>query len=77
LVADKVLLEDVSGPEQLNEYYEQEGLVGTVEKINHLVAKTGVMATRSSGTISNDTMLSVLEESVYLGHWRYFGRRVK
>jgi hypothetical protein len=72
LLADKILLEDVVQPEQLAGYYEQEGIVGIDAKITHLLEKTGVIATRSSGTVSNDTLLSLLEESVYLGHWRHF-----
>jgi hypothetical protein len=72
LIADKILLEDVTNHEQLAGYYEQEGLADTSEKIKHLVAKTGVIATRRSSAINNDAMLSLLEESVYLGHWRYF-----
>jgi hypothetical protein len=65
-------LEDVISPEQLAEYYEQEGLVGIGAKIAHLIEKTGVIATRSSSRINDDDMLSLLEESVYLGHWRNF-----
>ena len=72
LVADRVLLEDVVSPEQLAGYYEQEGLADESAKIAHLIEKTGVIATRSSSHIKDDDMLSLLEESVYLGHWRNF-----
>jgi len=72
LVADKIPLEDVVSPEQLAGYYEQEGLADVGAKIAHLIEKTGVIATRSSSRIKDDDMLSLLEESVYLGHWRNF-----
>jgi hypothetical protein len=72
LTIDKILLEDVVSPEQLNEYYGQEGLADVGAKIDHLIEKTGVMAIRGSKAIKDDEMLSLLEESVYLGHWRHF-----
>lgn len=71
-VADRILLEDVTSHEQLAEYYGQEGLADEGAKIAHLIEKTGVIATRSSNRIKDGDMLSLLEESVYLGHWRNF-----
>ncbi|GBU20293.1 hypothetical protein R80B4_00169 [Fibrobacteres bacterium R8-0-B4] len=71
-VADRILLEDVTGPEQLAEYYGQEGLADDGGKIAHLIEKTGLMATRSSSRIEDGDMLALLEESVYFGHWRNF-----
>jgi hypothetical protein len=72
LTADRIPLEDVVSPEQLAGYYRQEGLVDVGDKIAHLIEKTGVIATRSSSPVKDDDMLSLLEESVYLGHWRNF-----
>ncbi|MDR2579230.1 MAG: hypothetical protein LBC70_10565 [Chitinispirillales bacterium] len=67
-----VALCDVVRKDQLDEYYRQEGLVNTEDRIERLMAETGVRAMRGSNIEDGVTALAILEETVYLGHWRYF-----
>jgi hypothetical protein len=67
-----VALCDVVRKDQLDEYYKQEGIVSVEDKIGRLMAETGARAIRGSGVDDADTALAMLEETVYLGYWRYF-----
>lgn len=66
-----IALCDVIQRSQLDEYYKQEGLVSIDERIERLMAETGALAIRGSNIDQNAT-LKILEETVFLGHWRYF-----
>jgi len=67
-----IALCDVVERGQLEEYYRQEGLADVDARIERLMKDTGALAIRGSD-IDQAATLKILEETVFLGHWRYFG----
>jgi hypothetical protein len=56
--------------EDFDGYYAEVGLDTTAQKIDHLIAATGVKAIRGAGYDTPDTTLALLEESTLHGYWK-------
>jgi len=65
-------LQEVTKPEQLEEYYKQEGLSTVEDKIRHLKEAMKIKAVRYEFGATLDDKLAGFEETVLYGGWRSY-----